>query len=102
MTVLESIQLRSVGAPLHALGEQIHQEISEGDHPRGQSVDVYTRAGIETELAVHIRRRSRDGSTGRSEPGLRLANALKRHGLVEHTVWQRVERSSAGEAGDTR
>jgi hypothetical protein len=89
MKRLEIIHLRSPGESLESLSRRIRESIRadcEGD----EAVILYRRHGLGTDLAVHI---LHSGGTGGLEPSglaLRLASALRAHGLVEHTLWEEL------------
>ena len=87
MRTLEIIQMRSAGSDLGELANQISETIrnlNEGN----QVAKLFLRSGLETDIAVHIHRDSNTSSGGKSEIGLRLAAALRNHGIVEHTIWK--------------
>ena len=87
MKTLEIIQMRSAGGDLGELANQIAETIrglDEGSHV----AKLFLRSGLETDIAVHIHRDSNTSSGGKSKFGLRLAAALRGHGIVEHTLWK--------------
>ncbi len=88
MSQLEIIHLRSSGEPLESLGRRIRESLGAGGEDA--EVTLYCRDGLETDVAVHIRRRAAPGSDGPSGLGLQLASALRALGLVEHTLWQEL------------
>ena len=87
MNLLEIIHLRSSGQPRDLVEEWIEESIRGGVEP-GAAVTLYRRQGLETDLAVHIRRSGAAGAPAPSALGLRLASALRAYGLVEHTLWE--------------
>ena len=89
MTILEIIQLRATREPLAPLIDEIRASTRRID--RAEVVMMYRRVGLETDLAIHIRRTELAEGSRQSDTGLRLASALKAHGLVEHTVWEEAE-----------
>ena len=89
MRILEIIQVRFVGDSLEVLGGQIKRS-TEATTKSTEVVTIYRQVGLETDLAVHIRHEVSDARRP-SELGLRLASALKSHGLVEHTVWEELQ-----------
>jgi len=89
MSTLEIIQLRLAGKPPETLCEQLKESIVDGGG-LARNVMIYRRDGLETDLAVHIHH----VDTQNSEPGklgLRIASALKAHGLVEHKIWKQLK-----------
>ena len=83
MKKLEIIHLRLAGNPPAALVEQIHASIATEGCPI--EVRIYRHATVPTDLAIHLL--SSKGGTCASDLGLLLAEALREHGMVEHTVW---------------
>jgi hypothetical protein len=96
MKILEIIQLRSAAHPLEELSKQIDDSLRETS-PASAIVAIYRRAGLETDLAVHIHRSATPETGGPSELGLQLASELKAYGLVEHTVWTEDTATTKGE-----
>jgi hypothetical protein len=89
MSTLEIIHLRLAGKPPETLCEQLKESIVAGGG-LAESVMIFRRDGLETDLAVHIHHLE----TSSGEPGklgLRIASALKAHGLVEHKVWKQLK-----------
>ncbi len=87
MIQLEIIHLRSSGEPIESLAELISASIREGGE-EASTLTLYRRHGLETDLAVHVRRHGRAGGEGPSDLALRLASELRAYGLVEHTLWE--------------
>lgn len=92
MIRLEIIHLRSSGEPLESLAHRIRESLGAGGEDA--EVTLYRRDGLETDVAVHIRRRAAPGSDGSSGLGLQLASALRALGLVEHTLWRELRDES--------
>ncbi len=91
MTRLEIIHLRSSGKPIESLAEKIRESIDTGGH-RADAVTLYRRSGLDTDVAVHIRYAEPRVGNGPSDLALHLASALRVFGIVEHTLWNEVER----------
>ena len=89
MIQLEIIHLRSSGDPIESLAELISASIREGGE-EASTLELYRRHGLETDLAVHVRRHGTPGGEGPSDLALRLAAELRAYGLVEHTVWEEL------------
>ena len=89
MPQLEIIHLRSSGEPVESLTERIQESIREGGE-EALTLTLYRRHGLETDLAVHVRRHVTAGGEGPSDLALRLASELRAYGLVEHTVWEEL------------
>ena len=89
MIQLEIIHLRSSGEPVDSLTRLISASIREGAD-EASTLTVYRRHGLDTDLAVHVRRHGTAGGEGPSDLALRLASELRAYGLVEHTVWDEL------------
>ena len=83
MKKLEIIHLRLAGNPPAALVKQVHASIAAEDCPI--EVRIYRHSTVTTDLAIHLL--SGNGGTCASDLGLLLAEALREHGMVEHTIW---------------
>ena len=83
MKKLEIIHLRLSGNTPSALAGKIHASIAAKGCPT--EVRIYRHATVTTDIAVHLL--SGKGGTCASDLGLFLAEALREHGMVEHTVW---------------
>ncbi len=89
MSTLEIIHLRLAGKPPETLCEKIKESIM-ANEGLAESVMIFRREGLETDLAVHVHHVDAQNS----EPGklgLRIASALKAHGLVEHRLWKQLK-----------
>ncbi len=86
MNWLEVIKLRSAGGSLGMLDEFL-RPIS-GSNQRGLAeMKIYRHAALETDLSVHLHWDSEPPEPNGSALGLRLAQALKEFGLIDHSVW---------------
>lgn len=83
MKALEIIHLRLAGNPPVTLAEQIRSSVAAEDSET--EVRIYRDAAVPTDLAIHLR--SNEGDACASNPGLRIAAALREHGMVDHGVW---------------
>ena len=83
MKSLEIIHLRLAGNPPMSLIEQVRSSIA----AEGCSVEVkvYRDATVSTDFAIHLL--SGEVETCASDLGLRIAAALREHGMVDHTIW---------------
>ncbi len=91
MEWLEIIKLRSAGG-----GEGLLEEVLHSVAKVGQSglleMKTYRDAGLETDLSVHLHWRSERPEQNGSTLGLRLVQAFKEFGLIDHAVWIEEER----------
>jgi hypothetical protein len=55
------------------------------------AMKTYRHAALETDLSVHLHWKSERPEENGSALGLRLAQALKEFGLVDHSVWMEEE-----------
>ena len=86
MKTLEIIHLQSGTGSMASLGDQIRESLRGADE-RPEIVTVYRRDGLANDLAIHLQHPDRSAAAKPTELGLRLAAALREHGIVEHTLW---------------
>ena len=92
MKWLEVIKLRSAAGSL-GLPEELLLSIS-GSNQRGLvEMETYRHAALETDLSVHLHWDSEIPEPSGSALGLRLAQALKEFGLVDHSIWVEEKKS---------
>ena len=89
MRTVEIIHLRLAGKKPKTLVESIRKSFD--SEPDVEVTEFYRRCGLDTDLAVHILHRKETGTGQPSDLGVRLASALQAYGLVEHTLWERLE-----------
>ena len=86
MKWVEVIKLRSAG-----MGSGLREELLLPARKAGQSGPVemkaYRHAALDTDWSVHLYWESEGAEQNGSALGIRLARALKEHGLVDHSVW---------------
>lgn len=87
MTVkmLEIVHVRSGSDYAAELATAIRS--SAANETPGIRIEVYTRQDVTSDVSVHIIRDGDSSGAAKSVIGLRLASELKRHGMVQHTVW---------------
>ena len=83
MKKLEIIHLRLGGKHSADLIDLVRTSIATEKCPT--EVRVYHHANVDTDIAIHIR--SSDKSVCTSDLGIRLTDALREYGMVEHAVW---------------
>jgi len=93
MSILEIIHLRSSSEPIECLAELIRESMWDDGSHNGVST-IYRRAGLATDLAIHIRH-PEGGVKVPSRFGLQLVSSLAEYGLVEHSVWEEMVRETA-------
>ena len=84
MEWLEIIELRS--AP-HAVCSVVAQLEALTEGATEVTITIYRRQGLETDFSVHIGHESSTIDDQGSALGLLIAMALRKRGLVNHTVW---------------
>ena len=94
MKWLEIIELRSVDSNRELLKSQLQKLINEVEkEAKKQAIKVYSRVMIDTDFSIHLFHDSKKIENSGSPLGLHLASALKKFGLVNHSVW--VERPNS-------
>lgn len=74
----------------HALGfcSQVFQAV---DAPELKNMGIYRSIGYESDLSIHLCRKSDLTLQEKSLLGMRLANGLGEFGIVSHTLWANLE-----------
>ena len=91
MKWLEVIKLRSAGKGSGLL-EEFLLSINKLSQSGLVEMKTYHHAALETDLSVHLLWESEQPEQNGSSLGLRLAQALKEFGLVDHSIWVEEER----------
>jgi hypothetical protein len=86
MKWLEVIKLRSAGGSSGLL-EELLLPISGSNQSGLVGMKTYRHATLENDLSLHIHWESERLEQNGSALGLRLAQALKEFGLIDHSVW---------------
>ena len=86
MKWLEVIKLRSAGKGSGLL-EELLLSINKFSQTGPVEMKIYRHAALELDLSVHLHWESERPERNGSDPGLRLAQALKEFGLVDHSIW---------------
>jgi len=86
MKWLEVIKLRSAGKG-SGLPEEYLMSIDKFNQKGLVEINIYHHAALETDLSVHLHWESEQVEQNGSSLGLRLAQALKEFGLVDHSIW---------------
>jgi len=90
MEKLEIIHVRLAGAsPRHIVADISGSVV---DQPAGALVRIYQRVQVPTDLAVHISLGEVSHGARPDALGVHLADALREHGSVNHTIWLEVGR----------
>ena len=87
MKWLEIIKLRGAGIEQGLLKEFLRSLVKSGRSGELVGVVSYRHAALENDLSVHLHWEPEQPTQNGSALGLRLAQALKEFGLVDHTVW---------------
>ena len=92
MKWLEVIKLRSAGGSLGLLDELLRPIL--GSNERGLAeMKTLRHAALETDVSVHLYWNSEMPEPNGSALGLRLAQALKEFGRIDHSVWVEEKKS---------
>jgi hypothetical protein len=91
MKWLEIIKLRSAGKDSGLL-EELLLSIDRLGQTGLVEMKTYHHAALETDLSVHLHWESGRTEKNGSALGLRLAQALKEFGLIDHSIWIEEER----------
>ena len=92
MKWIEVILLRSMEANRETVESKLRRLIemdSKTDNQR--MVQVYCRALVESDFCIHLVHDSEEVEHNGSRLAVRLINALKEFGLVNHSVWVALE-----------
>ena len=100
MDVLEIIGLRSLKRGHEDIAENLLAEVAGPAAEEGLRLELYRRASVATDLSVHLHRSQDRGGARPSPLGLRLAAALREHGQVSHSVWEKTKTSDASQRRD--
>ena len=91
MKWIEMVQLRSVDSNQKLLESNLAKLIDEvGGKRKKQIIMAYRRVQIYTDYSIHIFHNSNKIENLGSPLGVRLVNALKEFGLVNHSVWAEI------------
>jgi len=91
MKWLEVIKLRSAGKNSESLKELL-LSFERSSQPALVEMKSYHHAALETDLTVHLHWESSRLEQNGSGLGLRLAQAFKEFGLVDHSIWVEEEK----------
>ena len=83
--------MRSAEINRHLLESKLNRLV--GDADRGsnkQVIRAYSRMLIDTDFSIHLCHDSNEATHEGSKLGLRIVNALKEFGLVNHSVWLEI------------
>ncbi len=97
MRWVEIISLRSTGADLDSLVEQINESFINTVHADSPiQIRLYRNPLLDTDLSIHVHLRTDDARPPTNETGQRLAMALEDHGLVDRSQWLEIQTSKRG------
>ena len=88
MKTLEVVHLRLAWKDPNGLVEEIQKMA--GRNSEGMEIRVYRHAWVEGDLRVHLYRGEGAGGKEPSALGERVASMLRKHGMVDHSVWSEV------------
>ena len=85
LKLLEIIQLRLTDNTQTTLISDIRRSLLAGK--ARDNVRFYVHATVPTDLSIHIHNESHSGIMQSSDLGIRLAAAMRDHGMVQHALW---------------
>ena len=87
MKWLEIIKLRSAGIEDSLVEEFLRSLTTSGEDTERLEIKTYRHAALENDLSVHLHWDSEKPEQDGSALGLRLAQAFKEFGLIDHSIW---------------
>ena len=88
----ELITVRSTGSGRQSLRTALQELMRDGLHQCGpQCIQAYHRKRIDTDFCIVLSHQEQPARVEGSRMGLRLTDALKAFGLVNHSVWSALE-----------
>jgi hypothetical protein len=91
MKLLEVIKLRSSGKDSRLL-EELLLSIDRFNQRGLVEMKTFHHAAVESDWSIHLHWQSERPEQNGSSLGLRLAQALKEFGLVDHSIWIEEEK----------
>jgi hypothetical protein len=94
MKWLEIIRLRGAGIEEGLLEEflQSYRTVNPDRSGNLTGIETYRHAALKNDLSVHLHWESKKLEQEGSVLGLRLAQALKEFGLIDHSIWIEEQR----------
>ncbi len=92
MSWLEVIHLRMTDLQSEQCKRTVKQLVSEARREGVcRKIKMYRRALVDTDLSIHLIHDTQQVEANGSSLGLRIASALKKFGMIHHTVWTGIE-----------
>ncbi|WP_455382256.1 hypothetical protein [Salinispira pacifica] len=86
---IEEIRLRTADTERESVIERL-AELSSVDEQPAAEISIYANGRVDTDLCVHIRWHGREVPASGTLTGVRIADELRAHGIIQHTVWRQV------------
>ena len=89
MKWLEIVEIRSIRSKRETLKAEM-QELMKDEGKmmdEGQAIKIYNHVTVDSDFNIHLFHDSENVETSGSSLGLYLASFLKKHGLVNHSIW---------------
>jgi hypothetical protein len=86
MKWIEIIKLRSAGRDPESLKAYL-SAMAKSDQRGLAEIRIYRHAAWETDWSLHLHWESEEPEEDGSALGLRLSQALKEFGLIDHSIW---------------
>jgi hypothetical protein len=88
---IEVIRLRSVGKGSNLL-EECLMSLDKSTQSELVEMKTYRHVNLETDLSIHLHWQTERPEQNGSALGLRIAEAFKEFGLIDHSVWVEKEK----------
>jgi hypothetical protein len=88
---IEVIRLRSVGKGSDLL-EECLMSLDKSTQSELVEMKTYRHVNLETDLSIHLHWQTERPEQNGSALGLRIAEAFKEFGLIDHSVWVEKEK----------
>jgi hypothetical protein len=96
MKWLEVIHLRAAQQDSDVLDGLLDQLVEEIRSEKGSGkINLFRRAHLETDICLQLQHESEQVKLSGSRLGMHLAMALKKFGMVNHTVWVKGKDNAA-------
>ncbi len=89
MRRLEIIHLRMSGTDRESLASEIRASIMA--QPGLVELRIYQSVPASTDLSIHLHIEAGSDGVGSGELGVRVTEALREYGMVEHSTWTEME-----------
>jgi len=90
---MEIIEIRSLTKKKEELEEQLHNFWEEmKSEYSANSIQIFVKANLDTDFVILLHNDSNTIRKGGSSIGQRLTSALRDYGMINHTVWNEINK----------